>query len=152
MKVNEGISSSIDHVELGVNKLELVTTRTKPTDVDLFDFTLKDYLEYCLRGGILVPQLHPLDLFPVHPWAVPHAGTRASVSDGGAWDYRHRSQAGCWSPRLLTDVSSGSWHLTPLGITLGPGQPPLPPSCPLAWCYWVRKEMLAGDAEDFWRR
>ena len=35
MKVNEEISSSIDHVELGVNKLELVTTRTKPTDVDL---------------------------------------------------------------------------------------------------------------------
>ena len=91
MKVNEGIFSSIYHVELGVNKLELVTTGNKPTEVDLLEFTLKDCLEYCSLGGILVPHVHPLDLLPVHHWVVPHAGTGAGVSDGGTG---HRHAAG----------------------------------------------------------
>ena len=67
--------------------LLLVTTGTKHTEVLLLDFTLKDCLEFCSLGGILVPHLHPLDLPPVHPWGVPHAGTGAGVSDGGAWQY-----------------------------------------------------------------
>ena len=84
MKVNKGISSSIYHVELGVNKLELVTTGTKPTEVDLLEFTLKDCLEYCSLCSILVQHLHPHDLLPVHRWAVLHADTGASVPDVGA--------------------------------------------------------------------
>ena len=77
------------------------------------------------------------------------------VVPGTSW---HRSQASCWSPRLLKMVvlapgTDSTWD------TLGPGQPPLLPSRPLAspgrqwtpgWCCWVRKERLAGGDEDFW--